>query len=371
VALREEAIEAFVTGQQSGLSDEIRRKAGSYFERQRSELSQYGRLVLDHHHHTHLRRTGVEPVHQRKSGYVPFMISLVPPDVYPSGEMAGSMTISSPQDASVKIDFRPKTIIRPEITGGNNSVTKREFFTDGSPERATLVSSAQERGAEYDTDVRGAYRAFQSSYRRASKNQKDRSVPVVAGRRPMVDDHVEHGQVEPGNSPFANERYLRAQAEQMQDLDPLFLYINPASFDKSYAHVVSESRTRYGHIVEQWGTEMPTISASGQIGAFMVNFGNSQGEGTGGLAVNLRRGSYAYQNLMSLYQVYRNNGYLYNIQKVPALVGAVRIFYDGAIYTGSFDSFSISQSEDSPFTLEYDFEFTVRFEQSLGPSPHV
>ncbi len=45
----------------------------------------------------------------------------------------------------------------------------------------------------------------------------------------------------------------------------------------------------------------------------------------------------------------------------------MKIYYDDYIYTGSFDSFSITESEDQPHTLEYSFDFVVRFEHRIDP----
>ena len=94
-----------------------------------------------------------------------------------------------------------------------------------------------------------------------------------------------------------------------------------------------------------------------------------------GLSRMTRNYSASYQNLLSLYLIYRNNGGIwtkdYTSQGVVqgdiftyrtnlAVVGSVYIYYDNIMYVGSFDNFSISESDDSPFSLEYNFSFTVR-----------
>lgn len=385
MALRDEQIRAFVGADefdrledaQSGkgvLPKEQQDNINRYFERQREVLSEWGLLPTGPRSQTNLRNTSFDPVRQRKNGYVPFMISLVPPEVYPSGDF-NRTTIPSPQDASVRVRMQRETVNNVSLVRGSGGIQTREFVAESAPERTVLtsdVSDAERRNPEFETDLREAYESFSNSYDRARDEEADRAATsrMVEGRDPEVDRRIVSGRIEPGNDPANSEEELRLQAERMEQLDPLFLYVNPDSFDKSYTHVISEKDTRE-FLVEQWGTELPTISASGTIGAFMVDYTNDRGEKTGGLATSLRRGSYAYQNLMSLYHAYRNNGYLYHADDKIGLVGAVRIFYDGAIYTGSFDSFSMSESEDAPFTMEYDFDFTVRFEQSLDSNPHV
>ena len=41
-------------------------------------------------------------------------------------------------------------------------------------------------------------------------------------------------------------------------------------------------------------------------------------------------------------------------------MGSIYIYYDNILYIGSFDSFNLTETELAPFTLEYNFSFTVR-----------
>ena len=85
-----------------------------------------------------------------------------------------------------------------------------------------------------------------------------------------------------------------------------------------------------------------------------------------------RNFSLSYENLLSLYLIYRNNGALWipdysdarDAQTVKpnhmATVGSVYLYYDNVLYIGSFDSFQLSEDDTAPFTLSYSFDFTVR-----------
>jgi hypothetical protein len=66
--------------------------------------------------------------------------------------------------------------------------------------------------------------------------------------------------------------------------------------------------------------------------------------------------------------LYKNNGGVWFPDPISrsskarnlSLVGSVYLYYDHTLYIGSFDTFSLTESETSPFTLEYSFAFTVR-----------
>lgn len=179
----------------------------------------------------------------------------------------------------------------------------------------------------------------------------------------------------------ADADYVAAQAEYMRLIPPLVLLVNPTSFSRSYNKMISDGTyTRKGHIAQFWGEELPTLDCSGTVGAFMAADLNNAGvrnQGTGGATRWMRRYSASWQNLMSLWTFYRNNGYVMHSENTVgvyggeeptriAIVGAVQIFYDGVIYLGSFDDFSFEESEDKPFNMTYSFKFTFTNEVDTG-----
>ena len=181
---------------------------------------------------------------------------------------------------------------------------------------------------------------------------------------------------------------LQISLEQMRRTPPLRMLVNPTSFKPSEEKVIADgSFSRNGTIVEHWGEQQIKISASGRLAGFysLDVGGSSVTEGAAGSSPGLgrmaRNFSESYQNFLSLYLIYRNNGtiWLENTfagEKSPkannlALVGSVYIYYDNVLYIGSFDSFNVTESDDKPFTLEYDYSFTVRarFELDRIPDP--
>ena len=163
----------------------------------------------------------------------------------------------------------------------------------------------------------------------------------------------------------------------MRTTPPLRLLVNPASFKISSERVVSDGNfTREGPIIEHWGEQQDKMSFSGKIAAFFAidsqpsSDQNNLGGGPG-LTRVARQYSASYQNFLSLYLLYRSNGGLFvntfndttiknNLLARLSLVGSIYIYYDNILYIGSFDSFNVTEADTTPYSLEYNIEFTVR-----------
>lgn len=179
---------------------------------------------------------------------------------------------------------------------------------------------------------------------------------------------------------FAQAQYNMAlqvatEIAQMANTPPLRLLVNPASFKVGNEKIISDGNfTRTGPIVEHWGDGQDKIDASGKIGAFycadVTGVGSDplQESGGPGLTRTARTFSAAYQNFLSLYQIYRNNAGIHIDDTVDpsagkknlVMLGSVYIYFDHTMYIGSFDSFTVTESDTAPFTLEYSFQFTTR-----------
>lgn len=170
----------------------------------------------------------------------------------------------------------------------------------------------------------------------------------------------------------AQRSYLmaaKAALQAMANTPPLRLLVNPDSFSVKSQKIVSDGNWgRNGPIVEFWGDDQDKVSGSGKVAAFYALDAHPQlGRGGPGLGRSVRNVSQAWQNFQSLYLLYRNNGGLYlsdttqqDRDVLLTTVGSVYVFYDNILYIGCFDSFTITESAEQPFTVEYSFEFTVR-----------
>jgi len=174
----------------------------------------------------------------------------------------------------------------------------------------------------------------------------------------------------------AEAKLTKSILDMMGSTPPLRLLVNPKSFKVSSEKVVSDGNwTRNGPIVEHWGDQQDKIDASGTLAAFFAIDANSQTQYRDGSSPGLtrvaRNYSESYRNFLSLFLLYKNNGYCFtapleqetNRDKFFArlsLVGSIYIYYDSILYIGSFDNFNITETDDKPYTLEYNFQFTVR-----------
>ena len=164
--------------------------------------------------------------------------------------------------------------------------------------------------------------------------------------------------------------------DRMRTTPPLRLLVNPTSFKISSEKVVSDGNfTREGPVIEHWGEQQDKMSISGKIAAFFAIDSqpspNTENLGGGpGLTRVARQYSASYQNFLSLYLLYRNNGGLFvntlsdhmdnNLLSRLSLVGSIYIYYDNIMYIGSFDTFDVTENDSNPYSLEYNIEFTVR-----------
>jgi len=161
--------------------------------------------------------------------------------------------------------------------------------------------------------------------------------------------------------------------EEMKNTPPLRMLVNPASFKNSSEKIISDGGwTRNGPVIEHWGDNQDKIEASGKIaGFFAIDANNPRPDAAGeapGLTRVARNFSASYHNFLSLWLLYRNNASLHIGSKREggkdwnriSMVGSMYIYYDDILYIGSFDSFNITETDDKPYTLEYNFSFTVR-----------
>lgn len=172
------------------------------------------------------------------------------------------------------------------------------------------------------------------------------------------------------------------QIERILQTPPLTLLVNPSSMAVSHSPVQQyQQRGRDGYVFERWGEAQPTVSFSGSTGGFIAGnnpntpAGNNVGTETdsvSGLQPASKRDSAAWQNFISLYHFYRNNGYIYDtIGKSEAMlfVGALAIDYDQWTYVGHINSFSYSVNEETPHRIEWEMEFQVdrMYDNSVPP----
>lgn len=155
--------------------------------------------------------------------------------------------------------------------------------------------------------------------------------------------------------------------ESMKNVPPLRMMVNPSSVGTKAEKIVADSgwSRNGGTIVEHWGNNQEKLSASGKLaGFYAIDFLNATGPG---LTRTARNFSQSWQNFQSMVAFYANNGGIHlqdpttnNAERNLSILGSIYIYYDGILHIGSFDTLSVSESDTSPHTVDYSFEFTVR-----------
>jgi hypothetical protein len=137
------------------------------------------------------------------------------------------------------------------------------------------------------------------------------------------------------------------------------MLINPVTLNYGKTVTVNPALTRQGYIVQAWGPNQDMITSNGTTAAFY-----SEGIGLTNMA---RKRSFAYANFLAFFYAYRNNGYQFydptqlkaGLTRVINIVHGVEIFYDGQIFMGHFNNFTIDENADRPFLFDYNFEFVI------------
>jgi hypothetical protein len=134
------------------------------------------------------------------------------------------------------------------------------------------------------------------------------------------------------------------------------MLINPENINHGKTNATYSSYTRMGWVTQLWGPNQDLLTGTGRSAAFMV-------EGTG-LSNFYKRQSIGFNNFMALLRSYRNNGYmlvdptkLHTLTRVISLISGIEIFYDGQIFMGHFNNFTIDENAENPFIFNYNFEF--------------
>lgn len=162
---------------------------------------------------------------------------------------------------------------------------------------------------------------------------------------------------------------LRDQISIIQNTPGLLMLVNPSNFTRSHENSVDNSiKGRKGNITHIWFEKPISINGSGvTAGQYVIS-----PDGGGGITNELRIYSASYQNLLSLFAIYKTNGIIFSGAESGAESGirqlgySVFIYYDNHIYVGSFDSFEIQDSGSKPHNMSYNFKFNVRYDFDVG-----
>ena len=164
------------------------------------------------------------------------------------------------------------------------------------------------------------------------------------------------------------------QVRKLLSVPPVVLLINPQSMSIQYQKVAQfQERTRKGYTYSAWGDDSPKLKISCLTGAFIAGSqSRSQASRSpSGVQWAAKRHSAAFQQLMSILQVYKSSGYIYDTvgkSRAIHMVGSIVLEYDQKVYEGHMDSFEYSYDAEKPAGgIPFSFDFTCEKEIDLAP----
>jgi len=136
------------------------------------------------------------------------------------------------------------------------------------------------------------------------------------------------------------------------------LLVNPESVNHGKTQTTNAAMTRRGFVTQVWGPNQDLLTGNGKTAAFMTP--------ETGLTNKGQQRSIGFQNFMAFFSAYRNNGYelldltdLKGLTRVINVIHGVEISYDGQIFMGHFNNFTIDEVAETPYILNYNFEFVI------------
>lgn len=132
----------------------------------------------------------------------------------------------------------------------------------------------------------------------------------------------------------------------------LVMHVNPSTFSENYTKKKETIQTRGGFVEQHWGDELTDISADGVTGAFLNIYT--------GLSSVVRQRTIAWDRYRDLYDLYRNNGSIFDPFGNIVLQGRIRLMFDRGTYTGYFKTFSVEETDDTPFMFKISWAFKVQ-----------
>jgi len=143
----------------------------------------------------------------------------------------------------------------------------------------------------------------------------------------------------------------------------LVLHVNPRSMAMSYAKVIERIQTKGGYVEQHWGDGARSISFDMATGGFKRLYSGLSNVTGGGLDTGgTRRETIAYDKFLDFLALFHNNGAIYDTSGQIAFQGIIKVTFDGGIYFGWFDNFSVNEDAQTPFMFQLSAQFTISHE---------
>ena len=151
----------------------------------------------------------------------------------------------------------------------------------------------------------------------------------------------------------------------LPDTMKLVLHVNPESMSISYTKIIERIPTKGGFVEQHFGEGIDSLEFNMATGGFMRLFSglsNITG-GPGALDVGgSRRETIAYDKYLDVLALFHNNGSVYDITGRVVFQGFISATFDGGVYLGFFNDFSVNEVADKPYQFALTTSFTIQHE---------
>lgn len=151
----------------------------------------------------------------------------------------------------------------------------------------------------------------------------------------------------------------------------MVLHINPQGLDFTYSKIVTRDQTMMGWVETYFGDQVITVNIEAASGAFIRPYtglsaitgpvgvnGTSYGTNIGGT----RRDTITYDKYLDALSLFHNNGSIYDGYGNVALQGRIKMSFDEGTWWGWFQSFSVTDSADKPYSFQISLAMQVERE---------
>jgi hypothetical protein len=139
----------------------------------------------------------------------------------------------------------------------------------------------------------------------------------------------------------------------------LVLHTNPSSLEMSYTKKVERIQTRGGFVEQHWGDDTQSLSIAAMTGGFMRLYSGLSNITDPAQAGGSRRETLAYDSFLDMLALFHNNGSIYDAGGNVAVQGIIKVIFDGGVYLGWFDDFSVKESAEQPYQFELSCKMTI------------
>jgi hypothetical protein len=129
----------------------------------------------------------------------------------------------------------------------------------------------------------------------------------------------------------------------------LVLFVNPSSLSLKYERTVERIQTRGGYVEQHWGDGARGMDIEASTGGFMRLYTGLSNVTSPVETRGSRRETLAYDSYLDMLALFHNNGSVYDSEGRVALQGIIKVTFDGGVYRGWFNSFSVTESVDNPY----------------------